>query len=220
MKEEPQACVLNFLRWLRKKQKVPLEKLSFLDLGCGTGRNANYLADLDGTNTAVGIDFSETAITLARERAQKLFGKENQDATTRAKYFKQSIAEKYPLADGSVDIAIDITSSNSLSGKERQFYVTETSRVLKPGGYFLVRALCKDGDQNAKNLLKLSHGPEKDTYFMSQLGLYERVFTKEDFIATYSPSFKILKLEKETHYPRVEGRLYKRNFWIAYLGKK
>jgi hypothetical protein len=35
---------------------------------------------------------------------------------------------------------------------------------LKGGGYFLTKALCKDADKNAKNLLKKFAGTEKDCY--------------------------------------------------------
>lgn len=221
-KDDPQACVLDFLRWLRKKKGVKIENLKFLDLGCGTGRNTNYLADLDQGNQAVGIDISETALKIAEERALKIFNKAPTESIKgkKVEYIRQSMAGSYPFPDKTFDIAIDITSSNSLSQEERGLYIKESHRVLKDNGYFFLRALCKDGDQNAKNLLKISPGKEKDTYFMKELGLFERVFTKEDLISTYSPFFDILEIEKETHYPKVEGRIYKRNFWIVYMIKK
>ena len=83
----------------------------------------------------------------------------------------------------------------------------------------LVRTLCKDGDANAKNLLKLSPGPEKDTYVMKELGITERVWSKEDFTKDYSRIFTIISLEKTTHYAQLNGRSYKRNYWVAYMRK-
>ncbi len=211
MGNEPQVAVKDFLRWLRREQNTPLENLRVVDLGCGNGKNANYIAGLDPTNTAVGIDISETALAHARMYAP---------STKNATFIKQSIGAPLPFPDTSFSVALDVTSSNSLNEAERATYLKETHRILTPGGFFFVRALSKDGDMNAKTLLKTNPGPEKDTYIMPEFGLVERVFSKEDFIATYSPFFEIIDLKKETHYTKFAGRLYKRNFWIAYLQKK
>jgi hypothetical protein len=83
-----------------------------------------------------------------------------------------------------------------------------------------VRALCKDGDKNALTLLKTSPGKEHDTYILPDLALCERVFSRNDFVETYSKNFEILSLEKDVNYTSFGGRSYKRNFWLAYLKKK
>jgi ubiquinone/menaquinone biosynthesis C-methylase UbiE len=212
MSDEPQASVKDFLRWLRKEHDVPLEGLHVLDLGCGNGKNSAYIAGLDATNRVVGIDISETVLVHARKRTE---------TSEQVEYIHQNIGEKLSFADASFDLALDVTSSNSLDEKERAIFLSETHRVLKPAGYFFVRALCKDADKNAQYLLKHNPGPEKDTYIMPDLGLVERVFSREDFIKTYSePGFTVLHLEKETHYSKVADRLYKRHFWVAYFQKK
>jgi len=213
--DEPQQAVKDFFKFLKKQAKKAgarqvdgeIQPLTVLDLGCGTGRNSNYLADQG--HTVTGIEISETALKLAKERAE--------EKSLTVTYIKGSIGTPFPFADNSFDVAIDVTSSNSLSEKERAVYLKETSRVLKPGGWLFVRALCKDGDQNAKNLIKTNPGPEKDTYIMPEFGLTERVFSKEDFTSTYSPFFEIIELEKITHYSKFNSRIYKRNYWIGYL---
>ena len=83
-----------------------------------------------------------------------------------------------------------------------------------------MKALCKEGDENAKKLIAQHPGGEKDTYLIQELGLIERVFSKEDFEATYKQFFIILELKKKTSYTRMNNRVYKRNFWIAYLQKQ
>jgi len=216
LSDEALGSIKDFVRWLRKDQKVEMVNKKILDLGCGNGKNSIYIADQGIGNEIVGIDISETAlkhaVTLAQEKNQ-----ENKEA--RVKFIKQNIGSPLPFPDSDFDIVLDVTSSNSLNENEREIYLKETHRVLKSGGYIFIRTLCKDGDQNAKNLLKTNHGKEKDTYIMPEFGLTERVFSKEDFIATYSPFFKILHLEKETHYTKFKDRSYKRNFWVAYLQK-
>jgi ubiquinone/menaquinone biosynthesis C-methylase UbiE len=111
-------------------------------------------------------------------------------------------------------------SSNSLNESEREIYLKEVNRVLKSGGHFFVRGLCKDGDKNAKNLIKLSPGKEYDTYVNQDMNLTERVFSKVDFISTYSKYFEIQQLIQKTNYAEFRGQSYKRNYWLAYMKKK
>ena len=207
---EPQSSVKEFLRWLRKKESVDLTTCTVLDLGCGTGRNALHLAE-EGVKAAYGIDISKTAIQHAHEavRAKGL---------TNAHFSVGSIgASLTALSDQSCNIILDVTASNALSESERAVYLSEMHRVLAPNGHIFVRALCKDGDANAKELIRTSPGPEVDTYIMPDTGFVERVFTKADFEALYGQHFTINYLDKETHYTLFNGRRYKRNFWIAYL---
>jgi SAM-dependent methyltransferase len=207
--EGPQADTLRFLKFLKKEQRYKVEDRNILDLGCGTGRNANYLAE-EGNNV-IGIEISKTALTLAKDRAN--------DTGLKVDYRLGDIGEQYDIPDESIDLVLDVTSSNALDEKGRVVYLSEVSRVLKSGGYFFVRALCKDGNKNVKNLLKDSPGREYDTYYMKDLDLYERVFSREDFIKMYGQYFKILSLEKKTSYPTVNGRLYKIEYWLAYMQK-
>lgn len=206
---EPQNDVLRFLKFLRKEAGIKLEGLTVLDAGCGTGRNSNYIAELG--NTVSAFDISPTALRLAESRAKKL--------KLDVEYLHHDMGSSYPWKNETFDIALDITSSNSLNNRERAIYVSEVSRVLKKDGFFFVKALCKDGDDNAKALIKKNPGPEKDTYIMKEMKLVERVFTREDFIKIYSPYFKIIKLTKKTSYTKFNNQSYKRNFWLAYMQK-
>lgn len=205
--EEPQKDVLRFLRFLKKEQGIDLAGLKVLDLGCGTGRNANHLASLGCEVT--GLEIAANALRLAKERAR--------DLGVEATYLHGSMGEAFSFADGSFDLVLDITSSNSLNQAEREVYFKETQRVLKKNGWFFVKALNKEGDKNAKNLLKTSPGPEPDTYIMKDLGLVERVFDQKSFRGLYGQYFKIIFLEKKTSYTRFGGQSYKRNFWLAYM---
>ena len=45
--EKPQADTLRFFKFLNKERKFILENKNVLDLGCGTGRNANYWQNLE-----------------------------------------------------------------------------------------------------------------------------------------------------------------------------
>lgn len=205
----PQADTLRFLKFLKKDQKYPVEGRTILDLGCGTGRNSNYLAERG--NTVSGIEISKTALSIAERRAKEI--------GVYVDYRVGNIGVPYSIDSGSVDIILDVTSSNSLDEKGREVYLQESNRVLVNGGYMFVRALCKDGNKNVKNLLKDSPGKEYDTYILKDIGLTERVFSREDFTKLYGTYFNILKLEKKTSYTTFNDRIYKRDYWLAYLQK-
>ena len=207
--EGPQADTLRFLKFLKKDQKYKVEEKSILDLGCGTGRNANYLSERD--NKVIGIEISKTALRIAQARASEL--------GLSVDYRLGDIGEPYDIQDNCIDLVLDVTSSNSLNEAGREVYLKEVSRVLKSGGYFFVRALAKDGNKNVKNLLKQSGGKEYDTYVIKEIGLTERVFSREDFTKMYSQYFKILLLEKKSNYTTFNNRIYKRDYFLAYMQK-
>jgi len=205
----PRKDLQRYLKFLRKTENVNIENLNILDLGSGVGSNANYLAEMG--SRVVGMEISKTAIRLAKSRAEEL----NIDV----EYLEADIGSLYQCEGDSFDLAIDVMSSNSLNEKERSIYLSEVHRVLKTGGHFFVRTLCKDGDRNAKNLLKQSPGLEHDTYINKDMNLVERVFSQEDFTHIYSKFFKIQELLKKTNYAHFKGQNYKRNYWIAYMKK-
>lgn len=207
---EPQVAFKDFVKWLRRKEGIDLAEIRSLDLGSGTGKNSIYLAERG--SFAVGLEISAQAVKMAKERASEV--------GVQAEFLNRSFGEDFPFDENTFDLVVDSISSNSLNDKEREVYIKEVARVLKSGGYMYVRALCKDGDKNALNLLKMSPGKEHNTYVMKDIGLVERVFSKADFIKIYEPDFEILKMDKTSNYTSFGGKSYKRNFWIAYLKRK
>lgn len=208
--EKPHAELVRFLKWLKKVKKISdLVGWQVLDLGSGTGRNANFLAEK--SVQVIGFEYSKTAVELAKKRAA--------ENNLKVDYQLQDIGEPYPITDNSIDLILDITSSNSLNDEGRQIYLSEMIRVLKPGGYVLVRLLAKDGDKNAKWLLANHPGTEPDTYILPEVGLTERVFSRGDFEAFYGKVGTIEQLDLVPHYTRLAGRIYKRNHWVGYIHK-
>jgi SAM-dependent methyltransferase len=212
---KPQADVVRFAKWLKKRERRvdpawDFDRLAVLDLGSGTGRNAFYFAERGAR--AIGYEIVDSALASARDFAQ--------DAGLAIEYRKQDIGAPYPLADDSIDVALDITSSNSLSDAARGVHLSETARALKPGGYLMVRALSKEGDQNAKELIARFPGSDPDTYIHPDLHITEKTFTEASFREVYESHFSILELERIAHYAKVAGRTYKRQYWIAYLAAR
>ncbi len=211
----PHADVVRFVRWLKKEHKkkgtpIDMDSVAVLDLGSGTGRNSFYLREQGAR--VIGLEFSPTALALA----QKIARHGDMDI----EYRLQDIGTRYDIPDHTIDIALDVTSSNSLSDAGRSVYLTELARVLKLGGYLFLRALSFESDVHAKELVKRFPGPDPDTYIHPDLHIVEKVFSRESLKHTYEPYFDILSLDKVQHYATVAGRKYKRSYWVAYLQKK
>ncbi|NCB10133.1 MAG: class I SAM-dependent methyltransferase [Erysipelotrichia bacterium] len=113
--DKPQADVLRFLKFLKKVEKYQVEDKNILDLGCGTGRNSNYLAKEGGN--VIGIDISKTALMIAKDRAR--------ENSLMVDYRLGDIGEKYEIKDNTIDLVLDVTASNSLDEKGRENYLRE-----------------------------------------------------------------------------------------------
>ena len=95
-----------------------------LDVGCGFGRNANWLAKKGVNVTAVNID--EKEIKIAREKAEKM--------EINISYFHANATElEFPA--NSFDVVLDLGCSHMIPDREGQKKSeAEMARVLKPSG--------------------------------------------------------------------------------------
>jgi len=221
--DKPQSEVMKFAQWLKKDGAAYLgknilqdpdrvEPLRLLDLGCGNGRNLVYFTE-NYHAEGWGIDFSPTAIAHARSNKNDL----------RITYTVASIGDDAAYAsfqDNSFDIIMDITASNALYEGERDIYLREAFRTLKPGGIMMVRSLCLDADKNAKNLLQMSPGPESGMYILPDQLIAEKVFGEEEFRDRYGEFFNIIELTKPSGYQRWAEQSFKRRYIVAYMQKK
>jgi len=96
-----------------------------LDLGCGAGLDSLIAAQRTGAaGRVVGVDFSPTMLARARH-AQCESGAERV-------WFCQADAEKLPMPDRSIDVAL-VNGIFNLN-PERKAIFRELGRVVKPGG--------------------------------------------------------------------------------------
>jgi ubiquinone/menaquinone biosynthesis C-methylase UbiE len=95
-----------------------------LEIGCGRGGGASYIARYLKPRSMVGIDIAEKAIAFC-----------NQRHVVEGLRFLQGDAESLPFADQSIDRVLNVESSHCYGNIQRFF--SEVRRVLRPGGYFL-----------------------------------------------------------------------------------
>jgi len=114
-----------------------LTKGKALDVGCGNGRNAIYLAQKG--YQAIGIDFSQTSIEWARKTAD--------EKTVEVNFLCQSI---YDFADDneSFDLVYDGGCFHHIKPHRRQQYLRTILKYLKPGGYYAMTCFNLEGGAN------------------------------------------------------------------------
>ena len=104
-----------------------------LDLGCGTGTNAVYLARHGWS--AVGVDFAGRAIAKARRRAR--------DAGVACTFVVGDVT-RLEVA-GLFDLAFDLGCLHSISVSGRAGYASGLARVVRSGGTYLLYAFAPGG---------------------------------------------------------------------------
>lgn len=103
-----------------------------LDLGCGTGTNAIYLAQHNWQVS--GVDFVGKAIRQAQRKAQRAGVSVD---------FHQGDVTRLEGTDGPFDLVLDIGCFHSLAAPGREAYRHNLERLLKPGGTFLLYGFTK-----------------------------------------------------------------------------
>ncbi len=96
-----------------------------LDLGCGNGRNAIFLAQLGFT--VEGVDYAHQAIDWASERAR---------CAGQAVQWHCSSVFDFRYEAGAYDLVYDSGCFHHLPPHRRRSYVERVSAALKPGGWF------------------------------------------------------------------------------------
>jgi ubiquinone/menaquinone biosynthesis C-methylase UbiE len=105
----------------------PISTGRLLEVGCGRGQFAIWLAKKKRSLQIIGLDFSDMAVSLARQRAA---------AEQVGVEFVQGDAQALPYADKSFDIVISCECMEHVPSPSKM--ALEIARVLKPGGRFLL----------------------------------------------------------------------------------
>lgn len=113
-------------------------KAKVLDVGCGVGGTSRYLAKKLGSSAQVtGITLSPNQVKRASELAEEQgVGNAN---------FQVMNALKMDFPDNSFDVVWACESGEHMPDKE--LYINEMMRVLKPGGKFVMATWCQRDDR-------------------------------------------------------------------------
>ena len=100
-----------------------------LEVGCGRGGGASYVARYMSPKKIVGIDYSKNAIALCN----RIHNENNLG-------FVEGDAANIPFDNNSYDIVINVESSHCYPSIPR--FLSEVERVLRPGGLFVWTDIC------------------------------------------------------------------------------
>ncbi len=137
-----------------------------IDLGCGSGSNAIFLADHGFDVT--GVDFSPIALQKARITATGKPGR-------RIRFVQADLtANDIPGVPGPFDLLVDYGTLDDLKGAKREAMARTITRLARPGAAFLL--WCFYGNPNAlprfrfkgvsRPFAGLSHGEEQALFAM------------------------------------------------------
>jgi ubiquinone/menaquinone biosynthesis C-methylase UbiE len=125
-----------------------------LDIGCGTGREAIFLARCK--LRVIGVDFSAEGLAIARRNALAAGAQVD---------WRQGSALALPVDAACVDFANDRGCFHVVARADRPQYAAEVHRILKPGGCLLLRGAGADAAE--ENFVKVDEA-EIDHYFDSR----------------------------------------------------
>lgn len=108
-----------------------------LDVACGTGRLLRQLRLAYPALRLTGLDLSRTYLD---EAARHMTG-------LRPAAFVAANAEAIPLPDASQDVVVAVFLFHELPGPVRRTVIAEVSRVLRPGGTFVLVDSLQFGDR-------------------------------------------------------------------------
>lgn len=106
-----------------------------LDLGCGTGTNAIYLAR--NGFSVVGVDFSSKAIAKARKKARQ--------AGAEIEWHVADVTRLDFLLEP-FDLVLDVGCFHGLNAEQRARYVNNLTRLTHPGSQYLLYAFSPKTD--------------------------------------------------------------------------
>ncbi len=214
LSDEVSGDLQKFVRWLQKEygKDVLRPDVMVVDAGCGNGRNLLWLNDIYRVK-GLGYDISNEAITQAQKKASE------QKWGSKLVFEVRSIGQEIPLPDESVDIVLDMMASHFLKEVEREKYIQEVKRVLKPQGVLFFKSFYAEGDKHAKDLIKNKGAGEENAYIHPKLGVYEYVWTDKALEDNFSEDFELMHKEA-SHKHNIRGKPNKRRSVVCYFEKK
>jgi SAM-dependent methyltransferase len=162
-----------------------------LDVGCGTGENALYLASLG--LAVVGVDAAPTAIARAQAKARSRGSGSSPDAPTLDATFLVADALRLAELGRTFDVVIDCGLFHTFADPDRIRFERSLHRVLRAGGRYVM--LCFNEHQ--------PNGPGP------------RRVTQAEIRATFARGWTVDSIDAERFAAHLPGQ--GANAWLALL---
>jgi len=201
---QPSDNVVNLLDYFKQHALYPGTKV--LDIGCGKGRNAIYLAEQGFEVYA--FDYISYALTYAAQQA------ELKNVAHAIHFYQADMDSRWHFTDNFFDFSIDNFSSIDIETSEgRTVYKQELFRTLKPGGYALVCVVAAD-DEFEQQLMAEHPGAEKNSSVWPINNKFQKNYTHDELKEFYA-EFTIIELSKITKKATKLGKEFiATNYWL------
>lgn len=168
-----------------------------LDVGCGTGRHAIFLARHRGFQV-YGFDFSPLAI----ESANKELEKENLSAELKVRNMTDPFEYNDSFFDGLLSTRV---IGHAYSDQVKQI-VNEINRVLKVGAYLFLQVPSHENEmqlieERGKDKVRFVDPKTHVPFDGPEKGIPHYHFTKEELLSEFFPNYEIIDIHQGTdHY--------------------
>ncbi|MHC4187376.1 MAG: class I SAM-dependent methyltransferase [Planctomycetota bacterium] len=167
-----------------------------IDLGCGAGNYAIYLAGIGFDVT--GVDFSPTAIKIAQENAKA--------SNVKCDFIVADVVYRFSDISGKWDFAYDWGLLHHIMPEHREKYVKNVHNILNPKGKYL--SLCF----SEKDKTFEGQGKYRNTFIGSTI-----YFSCEDELRElFAPCFDIIELRTI----EIVGKFETHVFNFVFMSKK
>ncbi len=127
-------------------QVEPLAGKSILEIGCGNGVQAKYIAEHYQPGYITGIDLNRSNIRIANQEKSRR-------GIRKAFFLVDDAQQMRKIKDQSFDVVINIESA--FHYPDKQAFLNEVYRVLAPGGKFLIAdILTRNREKNRRKKWK------------------------------------------------------------------
>ncbi len=123
----PADVLKEGFRWRALRALCPARSARALDVACGTGRGVLLLQDV--ATAVVGVDGTREMLTVAQGKIRQSRG---------PAVVCQANAARLPFAPGTFDLVTCLNFVHLFDPADKQVFVREIGRVLKPGGIAVV----------------------------------------------------------------------------------
>lgn len=129
----------------------PLEGKDVLDIGCGNGIGTLYVAQNYPVNNVIGVDINAHNVAIAN-------GEKEKRNIKHALFMEGNAQDLNKIQSNSIDLVINIESAFHYPQKD--LFIDEIGRVLKPGGHFLIADILTTANVN----VYLKHWKKKNEF--------------------------------------------------------
>lgn len=192
-------CTKTLIHFVSFLKEMGIDGGQALDLGCGRGRNAFYLAE-QGFRV-IGFDLVKDNVDVINQKAK------DKPLPVVAKC--QDMASPWPVGENAFDIAIDIFCYKHITNKSSQkIYRDSLRKALKPKGYFFLNLAAND-DGFYGPLLASSPDPVIKLIIDPVSKIPSLLYSLEEIIHEFS-DFNVIESKKITSTSPMYGKDYQR----------